>query len=133
MKPICVLIAAATALATTPCWSDSGADPAIAGATLATSSHGQPFCTDENDLHAYLRASIAGEKPSSFSYRSCLTVPDNTKVEVIQDVTPGTRFMHVVRARVYFLTGATEAYTYSVGLYGAPLGIRFPPPLPYSK
>ena len=130
MKVTCVsLIVAASALASAPC----RADPALAGAVLATSSHGQPFCTDQGDLQAYLRAAIAGEKPSSLYYRSCLTVPDNTKVEVIEDLSPRTRYMHVVRARVYFLTGATDAYTYSVGLYGYPVGIRIPPPLPYFK
>ena len=50
------LIVAVVALTSMPC----RADPSVAGATLVTSSHGQPFCTDPNELGAMLRASIAG-------------------------------------------------------------------------
>ena len=123
------LIVAVAALTSLPC----RADPSVAGATLVTSSHGQPFCTDPNELRAMLRANIAGVKTNFLTYRSCLIVPDNTKVEVIQDLSPRTRVMHVVRARVYFLTGPQDAFTYSVGLYGAipGLGVRIPAPLPY--
>ena len=121
------LIVAVAALASLPC----RADPSVAGATLVTSSHGQPFCTDQGELQAMLRASIAGTQANSFTYRSCLIVPDNTRVDVIQDLSPRTRAMHVVRARVYFLTGPRDAFTYTVGLYGRPLGIRIPAPLPY--
>ena len=128
MKLSSLVVAVATLVAL-PC----RADPSLAGAILVTASHGQPFCGDQGELQAMLRASIAGSSTSILTFPSCLVVPDNTKVEVIQDLSPRTRAMHVVRARVYFLTGPRDAFTYTAGLH-APipgLGVRVPAPLPY--
>lgn len=123
MKVACVALAVAACLAAAPC----SADEPLAGGTLATASHGQAFCTDRAQLQALLSATIAHYPFGTFS--SCLSVPDNARVEVIEDLSPGSRTMHVVRARAYLLFGAVDAYTYSVGLYPPIRGYAFPPPV----
>ena len=126
MKVACFSLALTASLAAAaPC----RADPALGGSVLVTSSHGQPFCADRGQLQALLRAGIAHAPHAYGAYAGCLYIPDNARVEVIQDLSPRSRYMHVVRARAYLLFGPVEAYTYSVGLYAPVNGIAVPPPV----
>ncbi len=97
----------------------SRADPAIAGERLATSSHGQPFCPTRERLQELLRATVAEEPFPIGAFGDCAYIPDSATVTVLQDLSPRSRYMHVVRARINLLFGAREGYTYSVGLYSA--------------
>lgn len=93
------------------------ADPPIAGAVLVTASHGQPFCTDRGQLLALLHAQIAEAPYAPGAFPSCASVSDGAPVVVIEDLAPGTREMHVVRARAQTFFGPVDGYTWSVGLY----------------
>jgi hypothetical protein len=110
------------------------ADVPLAGARLVTSSHGQPFCKDRAELQALLRATIAKANFPFGSFPGCGIVPDNATVTVLEDLSPRSRSMHVVRARVDLLFGPLEAYTYSAGLYSeiirprGPFGVVLPFP-----
>lgn len=126
MKVVCFSLALTVILATAPC----RADESLAGGTVVTSSHGQPFCRDRGQLETLLRATISEARYPFGYFSSCVFVPDNARVEVIQDLSPRSRYLHVVRARAYTLLGAVDAYTYSVGLYSGVIGVRFPPPIP---
>ena len=93
------------------------ADPAIAGERLFTASHGQPFCPTRGRLQELLRATIAEEPFPVGAFGDCAYIPDAATVTVLEDLSPRSRYMHVVRARINLLFGAKEGYTYSVGLY----------------
>ena len=95
----------------------SRADPAIAGAKLYTASHGQPFCPTRERLQELLRATIAEEAFPIGTFGDCAVIPDTATVTVLEDLSPRSRYMHVVRARINLLFGPREGYTYSVGLY----------------
>ena len=101
------------------------ADEPLAGGQLFTVSHGQPFCVSRGALQALLRAEIAESPDSPLRTGACRYVDDNTVVTVTEDLTPGGRYMHVVKARAKVLFGTVDGYTYSVGLY--PYPVRQPP------
>ena len=95
------------------------ADGDLAGARLATSSHGQPFCPTRARLQELLRATVTEQHFPTGTFADCAYVPDTATVTVLEDLTPRSRAMHLVRARVNLLFGPVEGYTYSVGLYDA--------------
>ncbi len=95
------------------------ADGDIAGERLATASHGQPFCPTPARLQALLRATVTEQHFSINAFADCANIPDSATVTVLEDLTPRSRAMHLVRARVNLLFGPVEGYTYSVGLYDA--------------
>jgi hypothetical protein len=123
---IAFLALCASALAS-PCLAQ---DPPLAGGRLVVADLGQPFCTDLGQLRGVLRASVAHVAYPYAGYPSCMPVPNNTRVEVLEDLTPDSRYMHVVRARVANILGPRDGFTYSVGLY-PPVLLAPPPPLPY--
>lgn len=119
----------AAVVAADPCFAG---DEALAGRPLETLSRGQPFCTDRAQLRAKVRAGATHAILPPGFFASCVTVPDDVRVEVIEDLEPASPYMHVVKARAYLLFGPLDAYTYSVGLYHPPLrAIQFPPPVAY--
>ena len=95
----------------------SRADPAIAGDRLYTASHGQPFCPTRERLQELLRATVAEESFPIGTFGDCAVIPDTATVIVLEDLSPRSRYMHVVRARINLTFGPREGYTYSVGLY----------------
>lgn len=111
MVGVCFVLAALAAGG--PC----RADPSLVGVPLVTSSHGQPFCTDKAQLVGLLRAQVSEARFPIGAFNTCSYVPDNALVAVGADLSPRTRYMHVVRARASLLLGAVEGYTWSVGLY----------------
>ncbi len=100
-------------MAPAPSW----ADPAIAGDRLYTASHGQPFCPTRERLQELLRATVAEEPFAIGTFGDCAVIPDTATVIVLEDLSPRSRYMHVVRARINLTFGPREGYTYSVGLY----------------
>ena len=124
---LALLALAASALAS-PCLAG---DPPLAGGRVIVDDFGQPFCTDIGQLRGLLRASVAHAPHPYAQFTGCTPVPYNSKVEVLEDLSPASRYMHVVRARVANIFGPVEGYTYSVGLYPPVLRGLPPPPLPY--
>lgn len=95
------------------------ADEPLAGATLFSVSHGQPFCRTRAALQAFLDAQISHADIGLFSFPGCFYVEDNSLVAIGQDFRGG-RYMHMVRARAQLPLGSVEGYTFSAGLYSLP-------------
>ena len=118
MKAFGLSLLAAALLASAPC----SADERLAGGSLFTASHGQPFCGVKSQLEALLQAQIShapyGFGPEEFPglFPSCTYIDDNTVVAVLQDLAPGTRYNHVVRAHTNTIFGGLDGYTFSAGL-----------------
>ena len=125
LASMCVALAATVAVA------PAHADEPLAGQPLQTLSRAQPFCTDKAQLHAKVLANLSHVTYPQGYFASCVMVPDNVRVEVIEDLAPTSRYMHIVRARAYLLFGPLDAYTYSVGLYAPIRGYEVPPPVAY--
>ena len=64
-----------------------------------------------------MRATISEEPFPIGTFGDCAVIPDAASVTVLEDLSPRSRYMHVVRARINLLFGPKEGYTYSVGLY----------------
>ena len=128
MKSTVALLTLAALGLATPCRAE---DPPLSGSRVIIDNAGQPFCTDLNQLRGVLRASVAHAPYPYAGFASCMPVPTNVKTEVLEDLAPTNRYMHVVRVRLANLFGPVEGYTYSVGLYPPILRGLPPPPLPY--
>ncbi len=124
LGPLCFALAAFAA-------APGHADEPLAGRPLQTLSRAQPFCTDKAQLRAKVLATVSHATYPPGYFASCVTVPDDVRVEVIEDLAPTSRYMHIVKARAYLLFGPLEAYTYSVGLYEPLRGYQVPPPVAY--
>jgi hypothetical protein len=61
---------------------------------------GQPLCVDRDALAAILAAGVLASSPAETTTNGCQTIPEDSKVEVIERYPNALRFLRVIKVKV---------------------------------
>ena len=96
--------------------SSARANDVLIGKDLVTGPHGQPICTEKDQLQEYFMAVIKQDQQWIKQLSSCGMLKASLKVAVIEEYPSDSDIGHVVKIRAFGARGSAVGYTLSLGL-----------------